>query len=66
LFSYCFGEDELSDEDDDEGAAPPESFAASCCIPAIIAWVIAPPMSPDIASLAIWRSMASLLEPLSE
>jgi hypothetical protein len=60
-------DDEDEDEDeDDEGAAPPESFAASCCIPAIIAWVIAPPMSPDIASLAIWRSMASLLEPLSE
>jgi len=64
LFSYCSGEDELSDEDD--GADLPESLAASSCIPAIIAWVIALPMSPDIASLAIWRSMASLLEPLSE
>jgi len=62
LFSYCSGEDELSDED----VGLPESLAACSAIPATIALVIALPMSPDIASLAIWRSIASLLLPLSE
>jgi hypothetical protein len=32
---------------------------------ATIAWVIALPMSPDIASWTIWRSAASLLVPPS-